>query len=67
MADLTQLRGETSLTGWRLRDDMTEREWKAAGKTLGRAERAVLWCIGDWWAYGERRYGERKAIVEVPD
>jgi N6-adenosine-specific RNA methylase IME4 len=46
---------------------MAVEEWKAAGQTLGRIERAVMWWIGDWWAYGEHRYGDRKAIVEAPD
>jgi hypothetical protein len=22
-----------------------------------------MWWIGGWWAFGEHRYGERKAIV----
>ena len=26
-----------------------------------------MWWIGDWWAYGEHRYGERAAIVQAPD
>ena len=64
---LPTLRGETTLTGWRLPNNMTVEEWKAAGQTLGRIERAVMWWIGDWWAYGEHRYGDRKAIVEAPD
>jgi N6-adenosine-specific RNA methylase IME4 len=27
-------------------------------------EGSVQWWIGDWWAYGEHRYGERKAATE---
>jgi hypothetical protein len=23
-----------------------------------------MWAIGDWWAFGEHRYGERAAIVK---
>jgi hypothetical protein len=26
-----------------------------------------MWWIGDWWAYGEHRYGDRAAIVQAPD
>jgi hypothetical protein len=37
------------------------------GEQLGRAERSVMWWIGDWWAYGEHRYGDRAAIVQAPD
>ncbi len=36
----------------------------AAGALLGKIERSVSWWLGDWWAYGESRYGDRKALVE---
>jgi hypothetical protein len=29
--------------------------------------RSISWWLGDWRAYGEARYGERKAIVEAED
>jgi len=64
---IVPLRGETTLTGWRLPTDMSQQEWMDAGRTLGRIERAVMWWIGDWWAYGEHRYGDRKAIVGAPE
>ena len=38
-------------------------EWEAIGADLARAARAVQWLIGDWWRYGERRYGEAEAIA----
>src|SRR5262249_55648987 len=28
-------------------------------------ENCVSWWIGDWWAFGEHRYGSRKALVEA--
>jgi murein tripeptide amidase MpaA len=31
------------------------------------AEGAVQWWLGDWWAFGEHRYGDRKAIVEAEE
>jgi hypothetical protein len=39
----------------------------AGGALLGKIERSVSWWLGDWWAFGEARYGERKAIVEAED
>jgi hypothetical protein len=27
----------------------------------------LQWWIGDWWAYGEHRYAERKAVVEADE
>ncbi len=26
-----------------------------------------MWWIGDWWAYGKHRYGDRAAIVQAQD
>jgi N6-adenosine-specific RNA methylase IME4 len=64
---LPALRGELALTGWSIPDDMAIEEWCAVGASLKRIERAVMWWIGDWWAFGEHRYGIRKAIVTAPD
>jgi N6-adenosine-specific RNA methylase IME4 len=50
-----------------LPDDLSEAEWRGAGAILGRVERSVSWWLGDWWAFGEKHYGERKAIVEADD
>jgi hypothetical protein len=48
-----------------LPEDMTEVDWVGVGNTLGILESNVSWWIGDWWAYGETKYGQRKAIVEA--
>ncbi len=61
------LRGQVVRVGWQLPPDLAEDEWKAAGEMLGKMERSVSWWIGDWWVFGESRYGERKAIVENED
>lgn len=39
-------------------------EWAAVGETLAAVEHSVGWWLGDWWAYGVHRYGDRKALVE---
>lgn len=40
-------------------------DWKALGEKLCSTERVLNWWIGDWWAAGEHRYGERaKAAAE---
>ena len=26
-----------------------------------------MWAIGDWWAFGQQRYGERAAVVNGDD
>jgi hypothetical protein len=45
----------------------TEKQWQEIGLQLGRLESSSLWWIGDWWAFGEHAYGERKALVESED
>lgn len=61
------LRGRVLRVGWELPEDLSEQDWLSAGALLGKLERSVTWWLGDWWAFGERRYGERKAIVTAED
>lgn len=43
-------------------------EWAGIGRTLQQMERSVMWWIGDWLRYGERRYGETYSqAIEVTD
>jgi N6-adenosine-specific RNA methylase IME4 len=67
VAQRLDMRGEISATGWQLPEDMAEGEWLIAGAVLATLDRGIGWWIGDWWAYGERRYGVRKAAVEAAD
>jgi hypothetical protein len=53
-----------SVMGLNLPENLAVEEWLRVGQALGRAESAVMWWIGDWWAYGEHCYGDRKAFVE---
>lgn len=40
-------------------------EWVEIGRRLCIGQQAVNWHIGDWWAFGDHRYGERaKAAAE---
>ncbi len=38
-------------------------EWCDTGERLCRTERVLNWWIGDWWAAGHHRYGERAKIA----
>ena len=38
---------------------MTFEQWQQAGDALKLAQGSVLWWIGDWLNYGERKYGEK--------
>jgi hypothetical protein len=38
-------------------------EWVAIGRRLCLGQQALNWHIGDWWAFGDHRYGERAAAA----
>lgn len=50
--------GVVTETGLELPPDLTYDEWESVGRTLQRIERSVMWWVGDWLRYGERKYGE---------
>jgi N6-adenosine-specific RNA methylase IME4 len=52
------LPGLVSIVGLNLPDDLPFAEWQQIGETLRGVERSLMWWIGDWLRYGERRYGE---------
>ena len=52
------LPGRLREDGYDLPDNLTYDEWWQIGQTLQQMERSVQWWLGDWWNYGERRYGE---------
>lgn len=53
------LPGRFSAVGVEFPEAMTFEEWQAAGETLKGVERSLMWWIGDWLKFGERRWGER--------
>jgi hypothetical protein len=55
---------ETS-TSLELPEGLSFEKWKRKGLELAAARRALQWKIGDWWIYGERRFGHR--AYQVPD
>lgn len=56
--------GQLTKTAWSLPSAMTEADWKSAGQALSQVEGAMNWWLGDWWRFGEHKYGDRKALVE---
>lgn len=52
------LPGVLTETSYQLPENLNLGEWLAIGETLQRMERSVMWWLGDWWRYGERKYGE---------
>lgn len=59
------LRSEIQFTpiGLSLPADLSFEEWADYGERLFAMERGVMWAIGDWWRFGEHRYGERAAAA----
>lgn len=46
-----------------LPDDTSFEDWQTIGRRLFARERVINWWIGDWWAFGEHRYGERAKMA----
>jgi N6-adenosine-specific RNA methylase IME4 len=52
---------QPSVVGLQLPDDLSFEDWQNIGRQLQFYERAIMWHIGDWLRYGERKWGERYA------
>lgn len=50
-----------SAIGLRLPEKLSFEQWLAIGEQLQIAHRSILWWIGDFLAYGEKRFGEEYA------
>lgn len=63
MPKTTQLAlpGKVTATSLTLPKSMAFDDWQRVGEQISRVEHAVMWWMGDWWNYGERKYGELAA------
>lgn len=43
-----------------LPEALNESQWNEIGDQVVRLDNSTNWMIGDWWVYGEHRYGTRK-------
>ena len=41
-----------------LKDDLKYEEWIEIGEALTNQAKHIMWWLGDWWNYGDRKYGE---------
>ena len=41
-----------------LREDLEYEEWVEIGEALTNQAKHIMWWLGDWWNYGDRKYGE---------
>lgn len=52
------LPGEVTAVGLALPETLTFEEWSGIGSALQGVNRSLMWWIGDWLRYGERRWGD---------
>lgn len=64
---LFQAPGKLTAVSLTLPANLPQAEWIKVGLALGRLQAATQWFNGDWWAFGEHRYGDRKAVVDAND
>ena len=49
-----------------LPEGLSQERWRGVGKQFGQIEGSIMWWIGDWLNYGERRWGEiYKEAIEI--
>lgn len=53
----------SSNTSLALPEAMTFEQWEAIGAELANRAKKLNWWIGDWWAAGHHRYGERARMA----
>ncbi len=51
-------------TGLQIDEALTEDDWKSGLSLLQRAEESLRWWVGDWVAFGEKRYGRTYEEIE---
>jgi len=47
-----------------LPEDTTEDQWLRIGEQLANLHVGIQWIIGDWWAFGNHKYGDRKKLFK---
>src|ERR1051326_3082862 len=67
MKSYLSLPGEVTPTSLLLPSRTSFEEWLEIGDRLQKAEQGLMWWIGDWWAFGDHKYGERASQFADPD
>lgn len=49
----------------KLPEAMPMQDWAELGRKLCRTDQVVKWWLGDWAAFGERKYGKLKEFAEM--
>lgn len=67
LAQILPPHGKLTLVSLELPASLNKAQWQELGVALGRLDEAKQWWLGDWWAFGGHKYGERKALVGDDD
>lgn len=65
--EVQQFSANVTTTALALPEDLTYDRWLEVGHGLDRMNRAALWWLGDWWAFGKQAYGERVEAAKELD
>jgi hypothetical protein len=65
MGAVARIEQQQPVLGLELPENTSFDRWVEIGRRLCVGQQAVQWKIGDWWAFGDHRYGQRaKAAAE---
>lgn len=65
--EVQQFSANLTATALLLSEDLSYERWLELRHGLDRMNRAALWWLGDWWAFGQKKYGERAEAVKELD
>ncbi|MDH5561342.1 MAG: hypothetical protein OEY59_10875 [Deltaproteobacteria bacterium] len=51
-------------TGLHIPENTTDFQWQEIGKGLSKMDKAIQWAIGDWFLFGEKKFGEIFELAE---
>lgn len=65
--EVQQFSATVTNTALSLPEELSYEHWLEYGKGLDRMQKAVMWWLGDWWAFGEHQYGDLVRAAEESD
>ena len=57
------LRADIDEVSLDLPEDLDYETWASFGPKFARLTFAIMWWLGDWWAFGELHYGEKAKVA----
>jgi len=69
MGEIINTENRREATYMQLSDETTFEQWLDIGSKLIQTTQNIMWWLGDWWNFGERKYGEAASqalSMEIP-